>query len=283
MADRHQPLSLTLISPEDLSGGNDTVFDDAPETDAWLNLEQEEEYVGFPLENSPCLHGRLVVAVRVYRSDRELDYTLDLSHGELGDAPEAIEEEVETSQFLNLEQSLDLSREGIIDLLWARWEGTVRDSAGNIVANPPTYGQPGAAPSGPGALGRPTEPQRSAMSYSNGVLQWPQPLHGTLRVRYLTGYDRWLITLTPRAGMLRVKEEAYESTLSAFYAGRAENLELNISFDCGGSGGGDDDDEGEDEECWWDVIELDPCNDEPTGKTWRELAACPEATDDEED
>lgn len=276
MANQHQSLSLTLISPDDLTGGSDTTFDDAPETDAWLKLEQEEDYIGFPLENSPCLHGRLVVAVRVYRSAAELEYTLDLSHGELGDTPEAIEEEVEQSQFLNLATSLDLSREGCLDLLWAVWEGTVRDSAGTIVANPPTFGQPGSAPAGPGAFGRPTVPQVSGMSFSNGVLQWPMPLHGTLRVRFLTGYDRWQITLTPRAGMSRAKEEAYESTLSAFYVGRAENLDLDISFDCGGSGGDDDENEGDDEQCYKHIIEVDPCTNEPTGNEWDEVVDCPE-------
>ncbi len=282
MADQSRNLSLTLISPEDLAGSEQTVFDDADATESWLTLEQEEDYVGFPLVNSPCLHARLVVGLRVYRSGSGQGYTLDLSHGELSAGPEVVEEEIEASQFVNLATSLDLSRDGCRDLLFAYWEGTVRDSAGNVVPSPPTYGTPGQASSGPGSLGRPTAGQASGMSYFDGVLQWPMKLHGTLRYRFLTGYDRWEVTLTPREGMSQYKPEAYESTVSAFYEGRADNCELSIDFDCSGSGGDDDDDDDK-EQCYVDVIELDPCTEEETGNTWREIEQCPDGDTGDDD
>ncbi|MCB2217992.1 MAG: hypothetical protein KQH59_18170 [Desulfobulbaceae bacterium] len=278
MTEQYQPLSLTLTSPEDVAT-EETVFEGAEETDAWLKLEQEEDYVGYPMTNSPCLHARLVVGVRVYRSDRELEYTLELSHGTLSDAPEAIEEEVERSSFMNLATSLDLTDEGCLDLLWARWEGTVRDAQGNPVANPPTFGQPGQASSGPGALGRPTVPQLSGMSFANGVLQWPMALHGTLRYRFLTGYDRWEVTLTPRDGTNQFKPENYESTLSAFFAGRAENLELDVDFDCSGTPGSDDEEE-EQEGCVDHIIEVYGCNGDPTGEEWDEVVPCTDSGGD---
>lgn len=273
MAEQNQNLSLTLISPEDLAGqDDDTVFDGAPETDAWLKLEQEEDFIGYPTENSPCTNHVLVLALRVFRSDPELEYVLDLSYGTLSPEVLAVEEEAEESHFINLDTELDISDAGAGNLLWARWEGTVRDSNGDVVANPPTYGQQGIAPYVRGGFGAPIVPQVSGMSYVDGVLAWPEKLHGSLRVRYLAAYDRWLVTLTPRDGANPYKPEAYESMASAFYAGRAENLELTADFDCGGSDDDEDEDDEEEGDCYDLHIKYHMCTGEEIS---RELVPVP--------
>lgn len=283
MAERSQTLSLTLVSPEDVAGsGEETIFAGAPETNAWLSLEVEDELVDLT-NNAPCLHGRLIMAVRVYRSDVDLEYSLSVAHGELSADPEVVEEEAVESFFINLDTSLDLSKEGASEVLSAVWEGEVRDESGNLVANPPTYGAEQAAKGERVPWSLPAAPQSGSMSFANGVLSWPMKLHGTLRVRYLSVYERWLVTIEPREDESMYKAESYYSHVSAFYAGRAEDADLTPDFDCSSDSDDDDDDEDEDEQCYWHVIEVDPCTMEPTGKEWDEIAPCPddEETDEE--
>lgn len=81
----------------------------------------------------------------------------------------------------------------------------------------------------------------------------------------------------------------YAATIYGVYAGGVETLEIETpplegncdgGGDSGGSSSSDDEPDREEEECYWHIVEVDPCTNEPTGREWDEDAPCPDEEDE---
>lgn len=258
-------------SPEDKS--TDPIVDpNAPEYN--IRLEQGEELIDVTAGYSPCVNKHLKTDILAFPSPGDLEYNLKpmVDHAVFLPGVEVIEDTKTESISVRLSNEVDLSRKGITRLISANWSGSVYDAEGNIVSDPPTYGD---AEGGGGPMPLGSVSSESGMVYEDGVLAWSQELVGTLNISYERTYFRHIISVEPKPDENPYKPESYEIDVAAFYNGKAETLSLSFSFDCESDDDDDDEEEPSPEPCYKRVIEYDPCTGDPTGREWTEPMPCP--------
>lgn len=276
MAEQHTSLSITFVGGGQTSG-DWLKLEQAPWPDAmsasdfteWLNAQGEvpdiwslmslwQQYL------SQCdEEGGFDAEIQVNRSRSDLVYTLAATWGELS-GKSIIEETREQSITIALEDRHPFDFL-LLNLISAAWEGPVRNEYGETVAAPPITLQ------------------------GDGLYFGGGKYLGSVRVRYVRQYDRYLLHIVPRldadqfaelavsngttAPRVQDLKDAYASTVTAFWGGQAEMLEidpppilgnckggtsLKIQSDTGTTSGGG----GGDGQCYNRVITYDYCTGE---------------------
>ncbi|MDX9896853.1 MAG: hypothetical protein RBS34_15495 [Desulfofustis sp.] len=302
MAERHHPLSLTLVSPEDQA----PTPPPTPEG-VWLRLEQaplptkaagdfqawfQEQYGGDWSKYNPAEvmqfweefkslcneEGEFTAEIWVHKSADDLPYRLDATRGRwLYDEPQGADDQKTQQLAIRQESSTRIDGENVQRIICAQWEGNVYDELGaQIIPRP-----------------------RIQVDTETHVLSWGRPVTGTLRVVYLVEYDVWYLVISPRTATgdsvgsyageggegaggssndgsgygLAVCTEAYDedqpggvyaATVYGVYAGGIEELEVETPDLTGNcrGGGGDDDDDDEEPECYKLKIKYHKCTGE---------------------
>ncbi len=216
--------------------------------------EFQEKYASICMED-----GKLEVGIEVHKSRKALAYKIIASYGTLSPRS-VVEEEKKESQSVEAEDEIDLQEKLKADADVA-WEGPVYDEDGVQLDKPPTVTQ------------------------SAGKLSLSQKVTGTVRVSYTAVFDKYTLTIIPRAAAdtdPKDKSSAYESTIMAFWGnGHVEKLEVSMPDMLGNCGAGldsDDDDEEDDEEdgdCYDLYIKYHKCTGEEISRELKSVP-CPE-------
>jgi len=186
--------------------------------------------------------GRIETTIHVLKSRPGLPYSLATSAGELS-GPKRLWFDITKTVAVDLEQDIDLAREGFETVAHVSWAGPVFDAAGRRVPPP-------------------------ALAVSGARITVAVKVIGTLTVAGRGRRDDWTLTM-PAGGRAEVM---------AVYSGKVERLTVEpppvsgcsggVAFTVDGSGGGRD-------ECVKRVIEVDACSGEVLSDTV-EPAPCDE-------
>jgi hypothetical protein len=217
--------------------------------------EYQEKYASLCSED-----GTLEVGIEVHKSRSALAYRLIASYGSLSQGS-AGESERKESHSVEADDEIDL-QSNLKDDAAVTWEGPIYDEHGEQLDQPP------------------------AVTQASGKLSLSQKVTGTLRTNYTASYDKYTLTITPRAAAdsdPKDKGSAYQSTVMAFWGnGHVETLTVSLpsmTGNCGGTKGDDDDDEEKDEDydgdCYDLYIKYHKCTGEEISRELKSVP-CPE-------
>lgn len=218
MANQNVSTTLTFIAvdPEDAISDEDSIilvqepFPD-PESGSFVeyalanNLDLSIDGVSATYQRylSQCeLSGSFMTRIQVIKSRPDLQYTLSITHGELG--PQ-LQEEIDNNKRITFELKDRVNVEkNILAINSINWEGIIVDSQGS-----------------------PTTPP--ILTIEGQYLVADKVVYGTANISFRESYEVYTATIPPRSGAeVDVDDPAslYDSTVAAIYSGRLEQLKI---------------------------------------------------------